>query len=86
MGACYSVELKVNVIEKPQLMARDEVDYMLGAYREDRSTTYKDDDVGRIIFTDEVPEGAVDSWDVSYNYGDNLIISYIPLIKFIKLD
>ena len=59
------------------LMGRENVDYMLGAYRADNATTYRAAYVTKVIFASEEPEGATDSWDVSYNLGDMAVISYI---------
>ena len=78
-----TVTRDIKVVETVDLMARDIsyygdeilIDYMLGAYRANKS--YSGEQVTKVIFASEEPEGAVDSWDVSYEFGDNTVISYI---------
>ena len=76
-----TVTRTVNVADLT-LMGRDYRGYMLGAHRANSATTYTANLVTKVIFTDEAPQNAKDSWDVSYTNGDKAIMSYIVPSKY----
>ena len=77
----------VNVVEIPLLMEREYSMYAIGAYREYINTSdetylnYKAELINKIVLTDSniVPTdgSVVSSWDVSYAYGNGLIMAWI---------